>query len=238
MKFKIDETGLATTPACYRISKTIKLSHMTLLRAYNGVFSMKTVHRMIEAGWFSMSEYHASTKPTETQQKAQPTTQKPQLNMTEFESKFKALIQEAFDKGYQNGVEVSKKQANTWYQEGYKKGQETGRSGISSSYKERQEAFNNGKKEGFDKGRQTGHQEGYSQGYQAGIKAGRFTRTTRTTIQTLSINTEKLRGVFELSKRGATDGEKIAARRAAGIMLSKWILNEFGDSVQVNLIGE
>lgn len=245
MKFKIDETGLATTPACHVLSKkmaraNVRLSHMTLIKASKGEFTMRTVRLMISAGWFAIDEFLGKkTQPNQSKPKTDTNSNSSnsKVNVTaEFENKFKALIQEAFDKGYQSGISSSKDSVDSWrkeiyrngYTDGFKKGQDAGRSEISSGVKDRTKAYN----DGYDRGKAVGTQEGYSRGYQEGKKA----RRPASRVETLSVDTAKLRGLFELSKRGATDGEKIAARTAVGVILSKWILSEYGDSVKVSVV--
>src|SRR5690606_39948897 len=64
MEFKINETGLPFTRACYTVSKSIKLSQATLIKAARGNFTYKTAVKMSGAGWFSMKEYEKMSTGT------------------------------------------------------------------------------------------------------------------------------------------------------------------------------
>lgn len=235
MQVKINGTNIKNiTPACLKLSKTIDVSHLTLMKAAKGQFSMRTVIKMIQAQWFTLDEFLGSSSSSDTSSPSKIKYTKYNLPDTSiFEKVFKKLIEESFDRGYKKGIASytkQKKQYTSWFQEGYQAGFQDGKAEISIGTKQRQEAYKNGYKEGFDKGRKTGQQEGYSQGFKAGSS---ITRSKTKTINVTNMNTEKLNSLLRLySADSAPPGEKFAAQRAVGVMFSNWIKKEFGHEFQ------
>lgn len=101
-----------------------------------------------------------------------------------------------------------------------------------------------GYREGFEKGKERGRAEfagnAYQQGYNDGVRETNRVRASDSRsarVQTpQGISIEKLEKLFNLSKNAsAADGEKSAARNAAGKILGNWIKERFGDEVSVKV---
>lgn len=191
---------------------------------------MRTVRKMVEAKWFSMEEFRSAG----VKAKAKPEKKSPLPDTSSFERTFKGLIQESYKRGYEDGVNVStnSKKSDDWFQEGYNAGYKDGQAEAAVQYRKREQARQEDKRE-FEKGREAGRQEGYAKGYQAGKAVSKADKTLN---EILSIPNIKLGSVLNLYSRPATQGEKEAAQKAAGVIISNWIRREYGHEVHINVM--
>jgi flagellar biosynthesis/type III secretory pathway protein FliH len=118
----------------------------------------------------------------------------------------------------QNDSAQQKIRENEAYKRGYNKGQSDG--------------FAQGKKSVADK---TSKDQAFARGYAEGIRVGRD--QARTTVSNDSdVPMDRLQSLFNMTlSRGAAQGEVVAARKAAGKTLARWIKDKFGQDVKVDV---
>lgn len=111
----------------------------------------------------------------------------------------------AFKRGYENGMKAA---------------QVAGKSAINGAVQA-----------AYDRGFDDGKRQGYAQGRRDGRNEYRPPRQ-----QASGIDMDRLTNLFNLTvERGAAQGEMVAARRAAGRTIAKWIKDKFGQDVQVDV---
>ena len=112
----------------------------------------------------------------------------------------------AFKRGYENGVKAA---------------QIAGGSAINGAVQA-----------AYDRGFDDGKRQGYAQGRRDSQNEYRPSPSR----QTAGIDMDRLTSLFNLTvERGAAQGEVVAARKAAGRTIAKWIKEKFGQDVQVDM---
>lgn len=107
--------------------------------------------------------------------------------------------------------------------------------------------YEQGKADGFRAGKEAVKQQAesavkgamqaaYDRGYKEGLRAGRAMKHTPHTSTPSGMPMDRLRQLFNMnSSRGAVHGEVMAARKAAGKTLARWIKDQFGQDVEVDV---
>lgn len=81
---------------------------------------------------------------------------------------------------------------------------------------------------------QAAYDRGYRDGLRDGARAKSMRRGTMATPSGMPM--DRLRQLFNMnSSRGAVQGEVVAARKAAGKTLARWIKDQFGQDVEVDI---
>lgn len=112
----------------------------------------------------------------------------------------------AFKRGYENGMKAAQVAGNS--------------------------AINGAVQAAYDRGFDDGKRQGYAQGR----NDGRNEYRPPPRQQASGIDMDRLTNLFNMTvERGAAQGEMVAARKAAGRTIAKWIKDKFGQDVQVNV---
>jgi hypothetical protein len=206
---RINITGLSDTSACQKLSKVIGLSGPTILKALRGEFTWRTINKMIAAGWFTRQDYKTQN---DSQQNDPQQDEHPQKDL-------KSDIRHTNDQRVQN--EREKAAFKRGYEQGLKAAQVVSNSAINGAIKA-----------AYDRGFDDGKRQGYAQGKSDGQNQYRSSASG----QASGIDMNRLTSLFNLNvQRGAAQGEVVAARRAAGRTIAKWIKEKFGQDVQVDV---
>jgi hypothetical protein len=123
-----------------------------------------------------------------------------------------------------NDHKVQNKREKAAFKRGYE-------SGLKAAQVAGSSAINGAVQAAYDRGFSDGQRQGYAQGKHDGRNEHRPQPQ-----QVSGIDMDRLTSLFNLTvARGATQGEMVAARRAAGRTISKWIKERFGQDVQVDV---
>lgn len=101
--------------------------------------------------------------------------------------------------------------------------------------------FADGYSEGYNKAHKRtkkAHDAAYNEGFKDGRASGGGRSKSRSKPKTddAGLPVDKLQSLFNMNTdRGAAQGETVAARVAVGKVLSRWIKNKFGHTVEVKL---
>jgi flagellar biosynthesis/type III secretory pathway protein FliH len=123
-----------------------------------------------------------------------------------------------------NDHKVQNKREKAAFKRGYENGLKAAQVAGSS-------AINGAVQAAYDRGFSDGKHHGYAQGKRDG-------RNERPQSQQASrIDMDRLTSLFNMTlARGAAQGEVVAARKAAGRTIAKWIKEKFGQDVQVDVL--
>jgi hypothetical protein len=202
MRQKVRETRMYDTPACQHLANQVNLSYATLLKALKGEFTLRTVRRMEQAGWFLHSEYIRGQKQTDTSWRTPPGHRRKQRQNND-KAQQKSREDAAFRRGYRQGKA-----------EGYNQGRQSRTVGNAGSA----QAYSRGYTEGLRDGEARARRNGSSSSGNAGVPMSR--------LQSLLNMT---------TNNGASQGEVVAARKAVGKTLAKWLKEKFNQDLNVQV---
>jgi len=200
MRQKVRATHQANTPACNLLANQVNLSYATLLKALKGEFTLRTVRRMMQAGWFTNGEY------INTQQNHYPGG----ANRTRTGNGNRRTRRRTNDQAQQKSRE------DAAFRRGFRQG--------------RTEGYNQGKSQAPN------NTQSYSRGYADGVRDGRQNARSAPSNGASGVPLDRLQSLLNMTvSRGATQGEVVAARRAVGKTLAKWIREKFGQNLDVQV---
>lgn len=210
-KRKVIGTHLPKSMGAKILSRGIDISPSTILKAMYGEFTNRTVNKMIAYSWFTRDEYNKAGRDSgrRADDQARVDTHKNDQN-----------VQQAREKGQ--------------WSRGYDQGRADGFTAGKVAGKEAaKKAVNGAVQAAYDKG----FKEGANAGYQRGLNQGRAEMRPRSApTDVAGIPIDRLRKLLAMNPNNAsTLGEMGAARKAVGKTLQRWIKEQFGQSVEVDV---